>query len=142
VSASPELLTIGDVSRVAGRATSTIRYYEAVGLIPTPVRVNGRRRYQPSVIRTLAVIDTAQRAGLALNEIQLLLAAAEGGSEARDRLRDVVERKLPELRALIERAELVRAWLEAAARCDCLTLDDCALFDEPIPLPERETASF
>jgi MerR family redox-sensitive transcriptional activator SoxR len=138
----PELLTIGDVSRVAGRATSTIRYYEAVGLIPTPVRVNGRRRYQPSVIRTLAVIDTAQRAGLALNEIQLLLAAAEGGSEARDRLRDVVERKLPELRALIERAELVRAWLEAAARCDCLTLDDCALFDEPIPLPERETASF
>jgi MerR family transcriptional regulator, redox-sensitive transcriptional activator SoxR len=51
----------------------------------------------------------------------------------------VAERKLPEIVALIERATLVRGWLEDAARCVCPTLDDCPLF-EPSRLPEREAA--
>src|SRR5207237_4199283 len=31
--------------------------------------------------------------------------------------------------ALIARAELVRQWLQAAAGCECPSLDDCPLFD-------------
>jgi MerR family redox-sensitive transcriptional activator SoxR len=135
-----ELLTIGEVSRMTGRAPSSIRYHEAIGLISQPVRVNGRRRYEPAIIRTLAVIDTAQRAGLTLDEVRLLLEAATSGAEATQRLRQVAERKLPELQALIERAEIVRTWLESAARCACPTLDDCPLFDDPNRLPERGPA--
>jgi hypothetical protein len=56
-----------------------------------------------------------------------------------ERLREVAERKLPELRATIERAQLVHRWLEDAARCDCPSLEDCPLF-EPTRLPERPTA--
>jgi hypothetical protein len=37
--------------------------------------------------------------------------------------------------ALIERAEFVRGWLEAAAGCACPSLDDCPLFDEPGRIP-------
>ena len=33
-------LTIGSVARQAGIATSTIRYYEEIGLLPQPARVN------------------------------------------------------------------------------------------------------
>lgn len=88
---SSDPLTIGEVSRLTGRATSPIRYYEAIGLIPRPGRVNGRRRYQPAIVRTLAAIDTAQRAGLTLDEIRLLLESAESGAEATERLRDVAE---------------------------------------------------
>src|SRR2546423_6472696 len=125
-----ELLSIGEVSRATGKAASAIRYYEEIGLLPEPVRVSGRRRYPPEVLRTLAVIETAQRAGLTLPEVRLLLASSPGDRAAIERLRDVAVRKLPELTALIERAELVRGWLEAAARCDCPTLDDCPLFEE------------
>jgi MerR family transcriptional regulator, redox-sensitive transcriptional activator SoxR len=139
---SSELLTIGELSHLTGRATSAIRFYEAIGLIGRPERVNGRRRCQPAIICTLAVIDTAQRAGLTLDEIRPLLESAESGAEATERLREVAEHRLPELRALIERTEVVRAWLEAAARCECPTLDDCPLFDEPNRLPELEPASF
>jgi MerR family transcriptional regulator, redox-sensitive transcriptional activator SoxR len=135
---SAELLTIGEIARRAGRTASSIRYYESIGLIARPVRVGGRRRYEPSIVNTLAVIDTAQRAGLTLDEVRLLLEAPEHGAEAIERLREVAERKLPELQALIERAELVRAWLEAASHCVCPTLDDCPLFEEPSPLPRRE----
>ncbi|HZD68080.1 MAG TPA: MerR family transcriptional regulator [Actinomycetes bacterium] len=137
---SSELLTIGEVSRLTGRATSAIRYYEAIGLIPEAVRVNGRRQYPRAVIRTLAVIDTAQRAGLTLDEVRLLLEAAYDDAATIERLRAVAERKLPELQALIERVEVVRRWLEYAAGCTCPTLDDCPLFDEPSRLPERTPA--
>jgi DNA-binding transcriptional MerR regulator len=135
---SPALLTIGEVSRLTGRAASSVRYYERIGLITAPARVSGRRRYPPAVVRTLAVIDTAQRAGLTLAEIRLLLTSSPGDRAAAERLRQAAVRKLPEVRALIERAELVRHWLEAAASCTCPSLDDCPLFDEPSRLPSRD----
>jgi len=135
-----ELLTIGQAAQRAGRAASSLRYYERIGLLPAAIRVNGRRHYRPAVLRTLAVIETAQRAGLTLDEVRLLLQSAPGDKAAIERLREVAERKLPELRATIERAELVRGWLEDAARCDCPSLDDCPLFDEPTQLPERHAA--
>jgi MerR family transcriptional regulator, redox-sensitive transcriptional activator SoxR len=142
INSSSELLTIGQVSSLAGKAASSLRYYEAIGLIPEPVRINGRRHYEPAIVRRLSVIDTAQRAGLTLGEVRLLLKAAERGghAEAAGRLQEVAERKLPELQALIERIDVVRTWLEAAARCECPTVDDCPLFDEPSRLPEREPA--
>ncbi len=130
-----DLLAIGDIARAAGKQPSSLRYYERIGLIPAPARVSGRRRYPRSVVRTLAVIDTAQRAGLTLEEIRLLMAASPGDPAATERLRQVAERKLPEVRALIERAGLVRRWLEAAAACACPSLDDCPLFGEPARLP-------
>ena len=91
----------------------------------------GQRRYDPATVRTLAVIDTAQRAGLTLDEIKMLLAASSPGDpSAVDRLREMANRKLPEITALIERTELVRSWLEDAARCECPDLDQCPLFDD------------
>lgn len=130
-------LSIGEVARFSGKAASAIRYYEDVGLVDPPGRVGGRRRYAPDVVRRLAVIETAQRAGLTLDEIRVLVRASPTDGAATDQLRVVAEQKLPALREAIERAELVRSWLEDAERCCCPTLDDCPLFDEPDRLPER-----
>ena len=132
-----ESLAIGEVARLSGKAPSAIRYYEEVGLVEAPERISGRRRYPPTVVRTLAVIETAQRAGLSLDEIRLLLEATPSNHAATEQLREVAEQKLPLLREAIERAELVRRWLEDAARCFCPTLDDCPLFEDPVRLPER-----
>jgi MerR family redox-sensitive transcriptional activator SoxR len=137
MSSTSELVGIGEVSRRSGKAASAIRYYEEIGLIPPASRVGGRRRYSPEIVRTLAIIETAQRAGLDLEDIRMLLEASSGDAAATDRLREVAERRLPELRESIQRAHLVQAWLEDAARCCCPTLDDCPLFDEPERLPEQ-----
>ena len=125
------VLAIGELAARTGKRPSLIRYYEQIGLLPPPARVSGKRRYDPGTVRTLAVIDTAQRAGLTLDEINALLSASPHDGSAIARLREVADRKLPEIAAQIERAELVRGWLECAARCECPDLDQCPLFDDP-----------
>jgi MerR family redox-sensitive transcriptional activator SoxR len=132
-------LTIGAVAELTGKSASAIRYYEQIGLLPEPARAAGRRRYGQATVRTLAVIETAQRAGLSLDEIKVLLSASPGDLAAAERLREVASRKLPEITALIERTELVRGWLECAARCECPDLGQCPLFDEPAlpPAPAK-----
>jgi MerR family transcriptional regulator, redox-sensitive transcriptional activator SoxR len=126
-------LAIGELAALTGKRPSAIRYYEQAGLLPPPARVAGRRRYHHQTVRTLAVIDAGQRAGLTLEEIKMLLSASPDDGEAIDRLREVAERKLPEITALVERSLLVREWLECAARCECPNLDQCPLFDDPPP---------
>ncbi len=126
-----DLLTIGELARLSGRRTSSIRYYEEIGLLPEPARRGGQRRYRQDAVRLLAVIGTAQRAGLALDEIRSLVEAMSGGDAAAvGQLRAIAAHKLPELTALIEQAELARRWLQAAARCECPSIEDCGLFSE------------
>jgi MerR family transcriptional regulator, redox-sensitive transcriptional activator SoxR len=133
-------LSIGALARLTGKRPSAIRYYEQVGLLPPAERVSGRRSYDQAAARTLAVIETGQRAGLSLNEIKVLVSAAPGDPAAIDKLREVADRKLPEIIAQIQRSELVRDWLECAARCECPNLDDCPLFDDPdLPPVSRPT---
>jgi MerR family transcriptional regulator, redox-sensitive transcriptional activator SoxR len=131
-----ELFTIGEVAHRTGKAASTIRYYEEIGLLGPPERISGRRRYPSEIVRELAIIETAQRAGLSLQEIRLLLEASPDDRGSTARLREVAEQKLPELNEAIARAQVVRRWLEDAALCHCPTLDDCPLFDEPTRLAE------
>jgi MerR family redox-sensitive transcriptional activator SoxR len=131
-------MTIGALAGRTGKRPSSIRYYEQVGLLPEPTRLNGRRMYAEDAVRWLAVIDTSQRAGLSLDEIKSLLTTSPGDASAVERLRELADRKLPEITALIQRSEIVRGWLQCAARCECPTLDDCPLFDDQVSLPRRE----
>jgi MerR family redox-sensitive transcriptional activator SoxR len=129
-------MRIGEVARRAGVRVSLIRYYEELGLLPEPERVSGQRRYDETVLRRLAVIDVAQRAGLSLDEIRELV--EHGNDPMNARLRELAERRLPEIDALIERAQRVRVWLETATDCHCERIDDCALFDDPALPPVKD----
>src|ERR687890_518475 len=129
-------LRIGQVAERAGVRVSLIRYYEDIGLLPEPARVSGQRRYDETVLRRLAVIGVAQRAGLSLEEIKELV--EHGNQPMSDRLRELAERRLPEIDALIERAQRVRAWLQTATGCGCQSIDQCVLFDDPALPPARD----
>jgi MerR family redox-sensitive transcriptional activator SoxR len=115
------------MAKLAGVATSRIRYYESVGVLPEPERVSGRRRYTPEVLRRLATIDVAQQVGFTLDEIRELLDA--DGEPAHARVRRLAERKLPDIDALIQRATTIRRWLEMTSTCECESLEACSLFD-------------
>lgn len=129
----PEL-TIGEVAKRAGIATSKIRYYERVGLLPQPERITGQRRYDPEVLGRLAFIGVAQSAGFKLREIKELLAGIDEPDGMASRMRALSARKLDEVEALIQRTQAMKGWLEVAKECGCATPEECALF----PAGERE----
>ena len=106
---------------------SAIRYYEERGLLPEPERVSGQRVYDRGILRRLAVIDVSQRAGLSLDEIREIVDA--GSAPVSEQLQGLAARKLPEVEALIARAEAMRDWLKTAQACGCETIDECGLFD-------------
>lgn len=123
------MLTIGQLAQRFGLRTSAIRYYEANGILPEPARQNGQRRYGPDAVRRMEVLDVAKRVGFTLDEARVFLQSAETGTPAFAALRELAARKLPEVEALIARAEAMRAWLLIATACSCTSLDVCALFD-------------
>jgi MerR family redox-sensitive transcriptional activator SoxR len=63
------VLTIGEVSRRRGVASSALRFYEECGLVSSVRAGSGHRRYPRSVLRRIAFIVFAQRIGLTLEEI-------------------------------------------------------------------------
>jgi MerR family redox-sensitive transcriptional activator SoxR len=134
------ILSIGEIAAQVGVRTSSIRYYESVGVMPEPERRSGQRRYGPEAVERLKVIAVAQQAGFSLSEIRELLEGSDNG-EVSDRLKALAERKLPEVEELIVRAEAMRAWLQTATGCNCSTLDVCALFEEKSTDPDRADAS-
>jgi MerR family redox-sensitive transcriptional activator SoxR len=127
ISSIDEKLRIGEVAERAGVRKSAIRYYEQIGLLPEADRVSGQRVYDPSILRRLALIDVSQRAGLSLDEIRELIDA--GSEPISEQLQALAVRKLPDVEALIERAEAMRDWLKTAEGCGCQTIDECGLFD-------------
>jgi MerR family transcriptional regulator, redox-sensitive transcriptional activator SoxR len=135
-------LTIGEVAARAGVNTSHIRYYERVGVLPKPERTGGQRRYDEDVLNRLAIVDVAQRAGLTLDEIRDITGPGNRGAPAGDRIRELAERKLPDIDALIARAQAVKAWLEVARFCDCRTVDVCSLFTDPAMAPPPTHGKF
>jgi MerR family redox-sensitive transcriptional activator SoxR len=120
-------LTIGQLAAAVGLNASAVRYYERRGVMPAPERTSGQRRYRPDAIARLRTIQAAQQVGLSLTEIKQLLAGADNGESA-EVLRQLAERRLPDVDALIERAQAMKGWLELAAECRCASLDICDLF--------------
>ena len=119
-------LSIGEVARRSGLASSAIRYYEGEGLIPLAGRRGGRRVYDESILLRLAIIELAKRAGFRIVEIRQLLSGFTKRTPPGVRWRRLAEGKLKELEARIEEARRMQALLEVVTRCECPSFEDCA----------------
>jgi len=123
-----ELLTIGQVARRSGVASSALRFYEERGLITSERAGSGHRRYPRSVLRRIAFIVFAQRVGLSLDEIaaELEKLPPDRAPNRRDwsRLSGTWTSRIDERIAELER---LRAGLTSCIGCGCLSLDRCKL---------------
>jgi MerR family transcriptional regulator, redox-sensitive transcriptional activator SoxR len=122
------LLTIGEVSRRSGVASSALRFYEERGLISSERAGSGHRRYQRPVLRRIAFIVFAQRIGLTLEEIGAELAKLppDRAPTRRDwsRLSRNWTARIDQRIAELER---LKAGLTECIGCGCLSLDRCRL---------------
>lgn len=114
--------TIGDISRQAAVAPTTLRYYEKLGLIAPSARVGGQRRYDDTVLTRLEVIRLCKSAGFTLAEIQALYADDMPGRPAS---RALAEAKLAEIDARMTELARARQIVEWGMRCTCPSIDSC-----------------
>ncbi|MDA0341262.1 MAG: helix-turn-helix domain-containing protein [Proteobacteria bacterium] len=121
--------SIGDAAKQSGCTVQTIRYYERVGLIASPVRTSGNQRiYDADAVSHLAFIRHARALGFGLDAIRDLLGlsatpdrdCAQIDAIARTHL-DAVRERISHLRAL--ETELTRM-IEA---CKNQTVSECRI---------------
>lgn len=120
-------MRIGELARQVNLRTSTLRYYERIGLLPEPARDNGRRNYGEEALGLLRLIRSARRLGYSLEDLRPLIGAFRAGREPASVCQDLAERKSAELDQLIQRATEMKQALAAGLDCDCGDPEDCFL---------------
>lgn len=127
-SMNSDLLTITEVSRRSGVASSALRFYESRGLIASERTGSGHRRYPRAALRRIAFIVFAQKIGLSLEEI-----GAELAKLPRNRVPERADwgklsaswtRRIDDRMAELQR---LKAGLTQCIGCGCLSLGQCQL---------------
>jgi DNA-binding transcriptional MerR regulator len=134
-------LAIGELARRTGTATSALRYYERIGLLPPAERVGGRRHFPPSSTERVGLIRLYQDGGFTLGEIRQLLATRGRRLGSWSRL---AEAKIEELDTRIAEAQRAKELLEHGLACSHRDLFTCPKFraavqahSEPASPPAR-----
>ena len=123
-----DLLTITEVARRSGVASSALRFYETRGLITSHRTGSGHRRYPRAVLRRIAFVVFARKIGLSLDEIGVELAKLPHNRvpERSDwaKLSASWTRRVDEQ---MEELQRVRDGLTKCIGCGCLSLQQCQL---------------
>ena len=130
-------MRIGEVAEQAAVTTKTIRYYESIGILPTPDRTpSGYRAYDSTTLERLRFIRDAQATGLTLTEIKSILELKGQGERSCEHTRSLIQRQLTEVDVQIHRLESARrelhALMERADRsdpADCVDAHRCQVIE-------------
>lgn len=106
-------LTIGRLAAAGGVGIETVRFYQRRGLLQTPSRETGIRRYGADDLRRLRFIKQAQVAGFTLEQIRELLAL--DSTQDRSRARELALDRLEALDAMMAELKMARDALRALA---------------------------
>jgi len=105
-----------------------MHFYEAQGLITGWRNTGNHRRYPREVLRRIAVIKVAQRAGIPLKEIGDALAGSRmGGRRTPNDWSDLSAKWKADLDDRISRLTRLRDQLSGCIGCGCLSISDCPL---------------
>jgi len=130
--------TIGTLSKYSGVNIETIRYYERIGIMPSPPRSGGGYRlYNESHQRRLSFICRSRQLGFTLDEIRNLLTLVDDKSYTCAQVQDLTLEHLENTRKkIIDLQKLEVVLDEMASQCDGGLVPDCpvidALFEEPL----------
>ncbi|MBB6253745.1 redox-sensitive transcriptional activator SoxR [Nitrospirillum iridis] len=121
-------LSVGEVARRAGVAVSTLHFYEAKGLITGYRTAGNQRRYPREILRRIAIIRVAQRAGISLADIHAALGTVpEGRTPTQADWRRLSTHWKDTLQQRIDSLTQLRDQLETCIGCGCLSMADCPL---------------
>ncbi len=116
-----KILTRGKLATETGCNIETIRYYEAIGLIPAPARTaSGYRSYSDEHLRRLNFIQRARALGFSSEQIQGLLELTDpGGNYTRADVKSLTESHIAAIAAKIRDLQKIKKRLsQISSFCD------------------------
>lgn len=129
--------TIGTLSKYSTVNIETIRYYEKIGVMPSPPRSEGGYRlYNENHQRRLSFICRSRELGFSLQEIRGLLALVDDKSYTCAQVQNLTLEHLETTRKkIVDLQKLETVLDEMVSQCDGGLIPDCpvidALFKEP-----------
>jgi DNA-binding transcriptional MerR regulator len=123
-------LAIGELSRRTGVKVPTIRYYEGIGLLPSPARTEGQqRRYRPDEVKRLNFIRHARELGFEVDAIRQLLSLIADPNRCCGEAHEITKSHLDVVNDKIARLTALRDELEAMVACDNRRVAECRIIE-------------
>jgi DNA-binding transcriptional MerR regulator len=111
------LYTIGQLARAAGVSTSTVRYYERMGLLQPAGRTVGHYRlYGGEALEQLRFIRAAQATGFMLKDISVLLQFRDATPDVCHDVQGLIKERLADLEKRMADLRHVQRVLHATLR--------------------------
>jgi DNA-binding transcriptional MerR regulator len=102
-------LRSGELARLAGVSTDTLRHYERKGLLARPRRsANGYREYLASDLDRVRVVRAALGIGFSLNELARILSVRDRGGAPCHQVRALAGTKLAEIETQLDELAALR----------------------------------
>lgn len=124
-------ISIGELARRTGVKVPTIRYYEGVGLLPTPARTEGRqRRFGAEEVARLNFIRHARQLGFEVDDVRELLTLSEQRERSCGEVDAIARRHVENIDRRIGKLVALRAELQRSLdRCAHGTVEECRVIE-------------
>jgi MerR family mercuric resistance operon transcriptional regulator len=111
--------TISQLAHAAEVPTTTVRYYERIGLVqPEDRSVGNYRLYSDESLRKLKFIRTAQAIGFTLDDVKALLSTPDSSAASCRQVQSLIEERLAEVAQRLKDLRHVQQVLKSAlAKC-------------------------
>lgn len=123
----PNDYTISQLAKAAEIPTTTIRYYERIGLVEPDNRSQGNYRlYSGESLNKLKFIRASQAIGFTLEDVKALLYDDDGSIPTCDNVQSLIEERLADIEQRLKDLRRVRKVLKnALEQCQTQKKTDC-----------------
>lgn len=137
-----DVMNIGQAAKASGVSAKMVRHYEAVGLVPAPLRTDaGYRQYSANEVHTLRFIRQARDLGFSIHEIGELLSLWHNRERPSRLVKALAQAHIQALEQKAHELLAMKATLQKLVQCchgddrpDCPILDKLA---DAAPAPAR-----
>jgi len=130
--------TISQLAKAAEIPTTTVRYYERIGLVEPEDRSHGNYRlYSDESLRKVKFIRAAQATGFTLDDVKALLSTPDSTADSCREVQSLIEERLAEVDQRLKDLRHVQRVLKSSLeKCKETERADCCHVIETL----RETA--
>ena len=115
-------LRIGELADATGTTAPTIRYYEQVGLLPSPRRVGGQRRYEDDDVRRVTFVRRCRDLDFSVEQVRNLVELTHDADRSCLEARDLAELHLAAVQAKLADLQSLESRI---AKLIATSNDDC-----------------